>query len=337
MNFKRLFSVLSALLLSVSVMMAQSSGDKLYNQGLQLQKTMTVQAQNNAISKFTSAKKLYDSAAKKAQCDNAISVSRNIISSLKSGGSNTKSNGSKKKNNQTAEPEQKEEPITLSLTNKEFSLDNETKALSVGVTSNKNDWSVSTVACANGSSFLTAAKSSADKIIINVPANYTTETRTQDIQVKAGTVTENITITQTGKPINLDATVKDFSFKEKGGKKKFIVTCNATQQYPDNGHQNWYVESKPKWVTIELNQKRDKGTLGNFFGKIGDGVNGLINGSDSDNGNGIKTNVTLICDPLVKGSVDAHNGHKGEVVLRSGDQTVILKVSQFGKVSVIPD
>lgn len=330
MNIKKFLAFLCALIFSTSVMMAQSSGDKLYNQGLQLQKTMTVQAQNSAISKFTSAKKLYDSAAKKAQCDNAISVSRNIIASLK-GGKGKNTGGTK--GPQKTEQEPQEEPATISLTNTEFSLDNATKALTVGVTCNKDDWSVSAVARPDGSSFLNVAKSANDKIIINVPANYTTETRDQKVQVKAGSVTADITITQTGKHIDIEASTKEFSFKEKGGKKKFTIACNATQQYSDNGYENWYVESKPDWIKIEINEKREKSALG----KLGDTFNGLIKGnSKSDNSDMIKTNVTLICDPLIKGSVAAHNGRKAEVILRSGDQTVTLHVSEFGKVSVIP-
>lgn len=67
---------------SLAVVAQTSSGDKLYNQGLELQKTMTVQSQNAAIGKFTSAKKLYDSQTKKNQCDQAIAVSRRIIKTL---------------------------------------------------------------------------------------------------------------------------------------------------------------------------------------------------------------------------------------------------------------
>ena len=62
--------------------MAQNSGDRLYSQGLELQKRQTVQAQKSAIAKFQSAKKLYDSAAKKKQCDDAITVSNNIIKTI---------------------------------------------------------------------------------------------------------------------------------------------------------------------------------------------------------------------------------------------------------------
>ena len=90
---KKFLSLLIAILFSTTLMFAQSSGDKLYNQGLQLQKTMTIQSQNQAISKFNSAKKLYDSAAKKAQCDQAISVSRNIIAKLGGGGGSPRPGG----------------------------------------------------------------------------------------------------------------------------------------------------------------------------------------------------------------------------------------------------
>ena len=61
---------------------AQTSGDRLYSQGLELQKKQTIQSQKSAIAKFQSAKKLYDSAAKKKQCDDAIAVSNNIIKTI---------------------------------------------------------------------------------------------------------------------------------------------------------------------------------------------------------------------------------------------------------------
>lgn len=319
MKLKRFLTFLCALFFSTSLLWAQSSGDKLYNQGLKLQKTMTVQAQNSAISKFSSAKKLYDSATKKAQCDNAISVSRNIIASLKNGGG--KKTGSTKISEKTNK-ESSEEPITIALTNTEFNLDNDIRTLSIGVTCNKDDWSVSPVALPDGSSFLSAQKSGIDKIMIDVPANNTTETREQKVQVKSGMTTAEISITQSGKHVEFEVSTKEFSFKEKGGKKKFTISCNATQEYVDNGYENWFVESKPSWVKIEVNEKREKSALN----KIGDTFNSLVKGtSKSDKSDMIKSSVTLICDPLIKGS----NGRKGEVKLRSGDQTVTLYVSEF--------
>lgn len=60
-NISRTLIVFAMIMLS-STTVAQTSGDKLYSQGLELQKKQTVQAQRSAISKFASAKKLYDSA-----------------------------------------------------------------------------------------------------------------------------------------------------------------------------------------------------------------------------------------------------------------------------------
>ena len=74
--------IVFAMLIVANPLMAQTSGDKLYSQGLELQKKQTVQSQKAAIAKFQSAKKLYDSAVKKKQCDDAIAVSNNIIKGL---------------------------------------------------------------------------------------------------------------------------------------------------------------------------------------------------------------------------------------------------------------
>ncbi len=58
---------------------AQSSGDKLFLEGQNLQKVLTVGSQNAAIKKFTAAKVVYMTADKKKMCDNQIAVCRSNI------------------------------------------------------------------------------------------------------------------------------------------------------------------------------------------------------------------------------------------------------------------
>lgn len=334
MKLSRLITLVCTLIFSAAALFAQSSGDRLYNQGLQLQKTMTIQAQNSAISKFSSAKKLYDSAAKKSQCDQAISVSRNIISSLKGGkggGGVGQARGSR--GSRHNEPVQKEEvKPTLSVTNSEFNVDLSSRTLNVGVNTNQPEWNVNTVACEDGTSFLTVNKNGSNGIDISVTSNSTSMIRTQKVVVTAGNLTREIAVTQTGRPIDLDANTKIFEFKEKGGKKKLNILCNSDYKYAENSDENWYIESQPSWVKIVLNEKRDKSKVEELGSKVTDFFKGK---SKDDDPNMVKTSITLSCDHLVPGTIEAHNGRKGEVIIRSGDKTVTLYVTQLGKASTV--
>lgn len=326
MKLKRFFTLLCAVVLSATVAFAQSSGDKLYNQGLQLQKTMTVAAQRSAIAKFQSAKKLYDSAAKKSQCDQAISVSNNIIANLSSGNSGksvSPRTNNKEKQEKAKEPE-KPQPY-LNVTNSEFNIDLERKQLEVGVNTNIDGWSVRTIPCEDGSSFINVEKKGTTGIYLQIPENTTTMSRTQKVLVTADDFTREITVTQTGRRVDLDASVKNFDFKEKGGNKNFDVMCDSDQKYFENNDLNWYVESIPSWCKIVINSSKGK----NIFQKAKDAVSNTINGSNNYSG-GVKVSVKLICDEAKPGSIERHDGRKGEIVLRSGDKTLTLYVNQAG-------
>lgn len=62
---------------------AQTSCDKLFASGVELQQTMTITSQNKAITYFEKAKVCYDSQAKKDLCDQQITTCKNIIAQLK--------------------------------------------------------------------------------------------------------------------------------------------------------------------------------------------------------------------------------------------------------------
>ena len=61
------------------VVQAQSTGDRLFQQGKQLQATMTVASQNSAIGKFRAAKVAYTTSTKKSACDTEIAVCQSNI------------------------------------------------------------------------------------------------------------------------------------------------------------------------------------------------------------------------------------------------------------------
>ena len=77
------FVILSMLIIALSAQ-AQSAADRLYMQGQKLQLTRTISAQNQAIGKFSAAKRAYDSREKKALCDRQIQICKQNIKDLDS-------------------------------------------------------------------------------------------------------------------------------------------------------------------------------------------------------------------------------------------------------------
>ncbi|MGM9839245.1 MAG: formylglycine-generating enzyme family protein [Sodaliphilus sp.] len=75
------FVILSMLIIALSAQ-AQSAADRLYMQGQKLQLTRTISAQNQAIGKFSAAKRAYDSREKKALCDRQIQICKQNIKNL---------------------------------------------------------------------------------------------------------------------------------------------------------------------------------------------------------------------------------------------------------------
>lgn len=195
----RFATLIVTLIFGVSVAFAQSAADKVYNIGLQLQKTMSVSAQNQAIAKFTSAKKLYDSAAKKAQCDQAITVSRNIISQINSKSSS--SSPTKKPNGgvgssatvQAAKPR-------LNVNPPAFNVDCTERTLNVNVDTNIDDWQVIPIMNSDGSSFVTAYKTGSKMLEITLPVNNQATDREQTVIVLNDDLSAEINITQKGNP-----------------------------------------------------------------------------------------------------------------------------------------
>lgn len=112
-------SLCIAFLLCIAIgVNAQSAGDKLFKQGQELQMQQTVKAQNLAIAKFAAAKKAYDSADKKAMCDNQIKICENnkkTISKKVTVKKKVAEDDEKKVSEPTPEPVPKAEPVNLSL------------------------------------------------------------------------------------------------------------------------------------------------------------------------------------------------------------------------------
>lgn len=312
------------LMLGIMETSAQTSGDRLYNQGLELQKKQTIAAQNSAIAKFRSAKKLYDSAVKKKQCDNAVQVSLNIIQSLKRGTGSysvkTRTNtGNNKYMPPAAEPE-----TTLSLSNTRLTLDDDYKTVSVTVTTNVKEWSVAPVSNSDGTSFLSVNKDGENNTFeIVCPANNTTHKRSQEVEVVAGTAKKRVIVEQESKPVTLVAEKNLLEFPHKGGNKTIEIYCNSDIIVKENYDQNWKIISKPQWVEIVVEAKKNK----NFLGKVADFATDLVKGNVSvaDDPN-IKTSTVKV---VVSGiSKKDSEGRKGEIVLGSGKQHTTIMLIQ---------
>ena len=146
---KKFLVFLFALTLSLMVN-AQAAGDKLFIEGQQLQKVMTVASQNQAIKKFQAAKVVYTSADKKTMCDNQIAICNNNLKSLKNKTTPKKKKEDKADDKQSPEPEptpvaNTRRDVELSISESRLDFKNKPKkgaTQSVMVKCNYDDWRV---------------------------------------------------------------------------------------------------------------------------------------------------------------------------------------------------
>lgn len=323
-SFRMIRVIVSVVMFIISslTMNAQTSGDKLYNQGLEFQKTMTVKAQRSAIAKFTSAKKLYDSQTKKAQCDQAIKVSNEIIKSLNPGG------GAPRYKNA---PETVTRQEALNITPEEFAIDCQAKTLTVTVAAiNIDDWTAIPVSNSDGSSFLTVKKGN-DMVTIECDRNNTTARREQQVAITGGDIKRMVRVVQAGQPVELLVSDSFLEFGNKGGKKNLDLYTNSTSEYAENNNLNWRIVSKPDWVdvVVETEQAKKKNS-GGLWGKAKQIGGNLISSISEDKSSGMKVTNTLVVnvDKIAKGTHEYNSGRKGEIVLAADEQTVSVLIVQ---------
>ena len=179
---------------------AQSSCDKLYSEGVSLQQTMTIPAQNKAISAFEKAKKCYDAKKNKDLCDKQIKVCRNTISLLRKSNNtekrkdetNTQKEDSVAKSVETTKEQNKRE-ITLSVTKVYVKFKGKGGEFQkVKVECNDDNWEIS-----ESPSWVHYSINSEKEIIIEVDKNPSNkEERSGTITVKCGDKTATVTIIQ---------------------------------------------------------------------------------------------------------------------------------------------
>jgi hypothetical protein len=188
------------LFVAVSSYAQQSACDKLFQDGVRLQQTMTITSQKKAISCFEKAKTCYDSQAKKNLCDEQIKACRNIISQI---------NKSKEKdniNNITETSESKTDDIITPATNKrnderDVVLSLECDYLKfkgdggefkkVKVTCNYQDWKIT-----HHPSWSNCSRNEEDEIVIEVEANEGKNERSGVLRVECGNKIVTLTIIQ---------------------------------------------------------------------------------------------------------------------------------------------
>lgn len=334
MKPNRIISLLLAVIFTVTAAMAQTSqGDKFYNQGLTLQKTMTVTAQNQAIAKFKTAKKYYDSAAKKKQCDDAIAVSQQIIKSISPGPTpKPKKDTNTSTDDRPSMPQQQK--TTLELGGSTFEITSEGKTIPVAVTTNRDDWSVSVETARDGSSFLSARRSDDNQLDIIVDENESTSPRIQRVKVTAGNESQYITVKQEGVPVRIEVSEPVIKFKAKGGSKEIYVLCNNAERYDYNSGENWYIEMKPEWVDVTIGVNKKESKAAELFNKGKKGLSSIFGKGNSEAESDPNMTITpiIITVPNVETDRQATMyGREFKVRLRSGDASVEFLVQQERK------
>lgn len=321
--------VLNVLRLMVSIVMlsvvggisAQSNGDKLFMEGQKLQQTQTIASQNQAIKKFQAAKVIYATADKKTMCDNQIAICNNNIASLKRG---TKSVSKKQEQTVATEPVNE---LSLSRNRLEFDGD-KAGAFNVAVNASSLDWSFNIPEGIEGEENFAKVNRSNDakSIDIEVEANPLTIKRQQSIYVTHGAMTEVILVVQNGKSVTLSTSSNLIEYGLKGGNKSIEVYTNSDSTIVSNNEQTWYVESKPDWVEVGIEVKKNKGVLGKGLSAIKGFVAGTATASTAEDAK--TSTVKVVALPLIKSDPEYETGRRGEIVFVSQDKRYKVIVIQ---------
>lgn len=195
------------LLFMATIAVAQSTGDKLFLEGQQLQKTMTIASQNAAIKKFQAAKVVYTAAEKKQMCDNQITICNNNIKSIKAkAAADKKAKEEKEKEEQEAKEkaekvEKPKEEVKLEVSPGKIEFKGNPNGKSVTVTVKSNyEWQV------NAKPEWVDIFMAEDKFNVTVTENDTDDKRFGDIVVISGDKKATIKVFQ--KKLNMVDKVK---------------------------------------------------------------------------------------------------------------------------------
>ena len=297
-----------------SSLVAQTSGDKLFMEGQELQQTRTIAAQNKAIKKFQAAKVVYTIADKKKMCDNQITICKGIITSIRNQNKDTK---------QTEQNTEEPKGITLSKSIVEFDGDNSGIDI-VNVNTPSNDWRFSYVeAAGNYQYFAKVSQNVEEKTLkITVEPNNSTIIRKQGIKISCGDTSEYLLISQRGKLVKMSTSTLYMEFKPKGGKKTLELYTNSDSIIESNQGLTWYVDSKPDWIEVIADTKKKKKGLSEM-------IKGIVSSSSTTQDAGSKKSyVQIIARTLTKSDPAYETGRKGEIVFASQNKKCIVTIIQ---------
>ena len=144
-------------------------------------------------------------------------------------------------NVKTLEFKEAEPELTVSTTSMEFGTASETKSLTFNT--NKN-WTITTDASTWIEVSPKSGEASKDAISVNVKCYENTQyqSRTGNITISAGGLTQTIKVTQEAakKVVSLAVSTSSLSIPGQGGTSSFTVTCN----------DNWTITDIPDWLTL---------------------------------------------------------------------------------------
>lgn len=302
-----------AMLFVTSALFAQATADKLFLEGQELQKVMTVKSQNAAINKFKAAKANYKVEEKKKMCDNQIGICNQNINSIRNGGSKSNSSGNKVPTTTPA-------AVQFSITPNSLLFDgDESGSAQIAVTAPSTEWNFTSETGANGTQSFATIRKSGDAKTLNVETsrNPTTLNREQIINVNYGDKSHALTILQKGKTVTLSTDKNIVEFKLKGGSKKIELYTNSDSIIAENNNLTWYVESKPDWVEVHGSQQKTKGLLGSVI-KIGkDAITGTS--TDAEKVDTKTSDIKIQVMGVANSSPEYQTGRKGEIVFASQD------------------
>ena len=317
MNTKTLLRTffIVVMLCVTSALFAQATADKLFLEGQELQKVMTIKSQNAAINKFKAAKVSYKTEEKKKMCDNQISICNQNISNIKKGGGKPNPGNNTGSNTTTSAAS-----VQFSITPASLLFDGDKNgSAKVIVTAPSTEWNFTSETGVNGTESFATIRRSNDLTALNVEttANTTTLDRQQTISVKYHDKSQTLTIRQKGKTVTLSTDKNLIEYKTKGGSKTIELYTNSDSVIAENNNLTWYVESKPDWVEVNGNLQKKKGLVGSLV-KIGkDAIAGTSQDADKAD---IKTSdVKIQVMGIAKSSPEYQTGRKGEIVFASQD------------------
>lgn len=295
---------------------SESSGDRLFNQGIELQKKRTEKAQRQAIEKFRSAKKLYDSAANKKKCDDAIVVSNNILKGL-----TDDTHHSSPAKTTISKPAASRD--NLSLSSQKLQIDSESRTVTVTVRTQEPQWTVTPVANEGGESFVTVTPyPDEQRFDITCPENGSTQKRSQYVKVSAGDQMKTVWIEQSGRPTILSMSKNVITFSTMGGSRSVEVYSNSDDIEEDNNNRNWRVYYKPSWISVIGAEKKEDG----FLRKLASKARKLVEKEASAASD--STVVTSVMKIVASSKPYGSQSRSGEIIIKSGDQQAKIIVQQ---------